>query len=115
MGRRREAVCDIYNLVIAAFLIASPWLFALTRETARADAWLSGIVIVLLSRGARPVCRMGGMDRSRLRGLDRSLAVAARFSAHGRDARRCWNWSGGDVSGRARALAHSLHGPTARP
>ena len=52
MGRRREAVCDIYNLVIAAFLIASPWLFALTRETARADACLSGIVIVLLSSAA---------------------------------------------------------------
>jgi hypothetical protein len=52
MGRRREAVCDVYNLAIAAFLIASPWLFALTRETARADAWLSGIVIALLASAA---------------------------------------------------------------
>lgn len=52
MGRRREAVCDIYNLVIAAFLIGSPWLLALTRETARADAWLSSIVIALLSSAA---------------------------------------------------------------
>jgi hypothetical protein len=52
MGRRREAVCDIYNLVIAAFLIVSPWLFALTRETARADAWVTGIIIALLSSAA---------------------------------------------------------------
>ena len=52
MGRRREAVCDIYNLVIAALLIVSPWLFAFTRETARADAWVAGIVIALLSSAA---------------------------------------------------------------
>ena len=52
MGRRREAVFDIYNLVIAAFLIVSPWLLALTRETARVDAWLSGIVIALLALAA---------------------------------------------------------------
>jgi SPW repeat len=52
MRRRREAVCDIYNLVIAAVLIVSPWLFALTRETARADAWLSGIIIASLSCAA---------------------------------------------------------------
>jgi hypothetical protein len=52
MARRREAVCDIYNLAIAALLIVSPWLFALTRETARADAWLTGIVIAVLSSAA---------------------------------------------------------------
>ena len=47
--RRREAVCDIYNLVTAALLILSPWLFALTRQSARTDAWLSGLVIAWLS------------------------------------------------------------------
>jgi hypothetical protein len=52
MTRRREAVCDIYNLAIAVLLILSPWLFALTRQTARADALLSGLVIALLSSAA---------------------------------------------------------------
>ena len=108
MGRRREAVFDIYNLVIAAFLIVSPWLFALTRETARADAWLSGIVIALLCLAALRLCWMGGMDRVGLRGLGRGLAVAARFSAYDRDARRCRHRNRSDVHGRARALAHSL-------
>jgi hypothetical protein len=52
MVRRREAVFDIYNLVIAAFLMLSPWLFALARPTARTDAWLSGLVVALLSVAA---------------------------------------------------------------
>ena len=52
MVRRREAVFDIYNLVIAAFLTLSPWLFALARPTARTDAWLSGLVVALLSVAA---------------------------------------------------------------
>ncbi len=50
--RRREAVFDIYNLVMAGFLIVSPWLFALTRHPARADAWLSGLMIAFLSLAA---------------------------------------------------------------
>jgi hypothetical protein len=37
---------------VAAFLIVSPWLFALARPTARTDAWLSGVIIALLSLAA---------------------------------------------------------------
>ena len=100
MGRRREAGCvDIYNLVIAAFMMrCSPWLFALARKTARADAWLSGIAIVLLSSAAIVLfAEWEEWIRPGLRRLDRGVAVAARFPAHGRDARVRRHWNCGDV------------------
>ena len=50
--RRREAVFDIYNLVIGAFLFLSPWLLGLTRENARLDSWAVGAAIVVLSLAA---------------------------------------------------------------
>ncbi len=50
--RRRESVLDIYNLVLGAFLVLSPWLFAYARQSARLDAWGSGLVIVAMSIAA---------------------------------------------------------------
>jgi SPW repeat len=49
--RRREAVLDLYNAVLGAALLLSPWLFALTRGPARVDAWAVGAAIILLSLG----------------------------------------------------------------
>jgi hypothetical protein len=52
LKRRREAVFDVYNLVIGAFLFMSPWLLGLTRENARLDIWAVGAAIVVLSLAA---------------------------------------------------------------
>src|SRR6516165_1482883 len=49
---RREAVLDVYVLILGAMLLLSPWVMALARGPARADAWVSGAVIVALSAGA---------------------------------------------------------------
>lgn len=47
--KRREAVLDLYNAALGAFLFASPWLFAFNYAPARADAFLSGAVLMLVS------------------------------------------------------------------
>jgi hypothetical protein len=49
---RNESVLDLYNVVIAAILLASPWLFRLTNGTARMDFWISGVAIVAISVAA---------------------------------------------------------------
>jgi hypothetical protein len=46
---RREAVLDLYSLVVGIFLFASPWLFALTSENARIDIWASSALIATTS------------------------------------------------------------------
>jgi SPW repeat len=49
---RRETPLDIYNLVLGATLLASPWLFSYAREAARADDWASGATVIALSAAA---------------------------------------------------------------
>src|SRR5262249_28876585 len=49
---RREAVLDLYNLVLAVLLFASPWLFKLTNGTARLDFCVGGAAIAAISIGA---------------------------------------------------------------
>lgn len=49
---REAAVLDIYNLLLGLFLALSPWLFAYSREVVRADAWISGAIVVVLSCAA---------------------------------------------------------------
>lgn len=49
---RREAVLDLYNLVLAVLLFASPWLFKLTNGTARLEFWVGGAAIAAISIGA---------------------------------------------------------------
>jgi hypothetical protein len=49
---RRESALDLYNLVLAAILLASPWLFTLTNTTARIDLWASSLAIILISLAA---------------------------------------------------------------
>ncbi len=46
---RREAVLDLYNLLLAALLLASPWLFKLTNGTARIEMWAIGAAIAGIS------------------------------------------------------------------
>jgi hypothetical protein len=49
---RRESVLDVYSIVIAAVLFASPWLFKLTNGTAKLDFWISSVAIVAISLAA---------------------------------------------------------------
>lgn len=49
---RREAILDVYNLMLAVFLAASPWLFAYRQGVMRTDAWLSAAVLLALSVAA---------------------------------------------------------------
>lgn len=49
--KRREAVLDIYQFVLAAVLFAGPWLFASARDTATAaiDARISALLVATVS------------------------------------------------------------------
>lgn len=49
---RRESVLDLYNLVLAALLFVSPWVFAFTNATAKLDVWAAGAAIAVISVGA---------------------------------------------------------------
>ena len=49
---RSESVLDLYNLVLAVVLFASPWLFSLTNGTARMDFWVSSVAVVAISLAA---------------------------------------------------------------
>jgi hypothetical protein len=49
---RRESALDVYNLVFAAVLLATPWLFALTNSTGKIDLWASGAAIAVISLAA---------------------------------------------------------------
>jgi len=49
---RKESVLDLYNLVLAMFLLISPWLFARANPTAAIDLRVSGAAIAILSLAA---------------------------------------------------------------
>jgi hypothetical protein len=49
---RPYSVLDAYNLVLGAFLFASPWLVASTKGTMGEEAWVSGALIMLISAAA---------------------------------------------------------------
>src|SRR5512141_2335660 len=49
---RRESALDVYNLLLAMFLLISPWLFARANGTAAADLRASGAAIATLSLAA---------------------------------------------------------------
>jgi hypothetical protein len=49
---RRESALDLYNLVLAAILLITPWLFTLTNKTARIDLWASSLAVILISLAA---------------------------------------------------------------
>jgi len=47
--RRREAVLDLYNILLAAFLFATPWLFTYSNEITRWDMWMTGATIAAIA------------------------------------------------------------------
>ncbi|WP_407179107.1 SPW repeat protein [Bradyrhizobium sp. STM 3562] len=49
---QRESVLDMYNLLLAAVLIVSPWLFKMTNAPGKFDLWASGAVIAVVSLAA---------------------------------------------------------------
>ena len=49
---RRESILDIYNLLLAAFLFISPWMFAQANGIAAADLRVSGVAVAILSLAA---------------------------------------------------------------
>jgi hypothetical protein len=49
---RKESVLDLYNLVLAMFLVISPWFFARANLTAAIDLRVSGAAIAILSLAA---------------------------------------------------------------
>jgi hypothetical protein len=49
---RPESVLDFYNLLLAAVLLVSPWLFTLTNPAGRLDLLASGVAIAAISLGA---------------------------------------------------------------
>ena len=48
----RETVLDLYNLLLAALLFVSPWLFRLTNGSGKMDLWATGAVVALISLAA---------------------------------------------------------------
>lgn len=49
---RHDSILEIYNLVLAVFVFASPWLFAYVSRPARLDLWVTSIAIAVLSFAA---------------------------------------------------------------
>ena len=49
---RNESALDLYNMVLATLLFASPWMFSLTNGTARMDFWICSAAVVAISLGA---------------------------------------------------------------
>ena len=46
---RKESVLDIYNLLLALFLFATPWLFAYGNADAKIDLWASSAAVAAVS------------------------------------------------------------------
>src|SRR5262245_18207730 len=46
---KRNAILEIYQLVLALFLFVSPWLFAFAHGTLRIDTWVSAALIAIVS------------------------------------------------------------------
>jgi hypothetical protein len=45
-------ILDVYNLILAVCLFASPWLFAYASGAARMDLWASSVLIAIASAAA---------------------------------------------------------------
>ena len=54
---RRESILDVYELVLAGFLLVSPWLFAFGHGTIGADAWISATLVAVFSLAALVIFR----------------------------------------------------------
>jgi hypothetical protein len=47
-----EKFCDLANLILGAVLIFSPWIFGFAAGAQSQNAWITGIIIVVLSIAA---------------------------------------------------------------
>jgi hypothetical protein len=62
--KRQHAILEIYQLVLAVFLFASPWLFAYANGPLRIDTWIcAGIVVALSAVDAHRLPGVGRVDR----------------------------------------------------
>jgi SPW repeat len=46
---RKNAVLEVYQLVLAVFLFVSPWLFAFAHGTLRVGTWVSAALVAAIS------------------------------------------------------------------
>jgi hypothetical protein len=46
---RRNAILEVYQLVLAIFLFVSPWLFAFAHGTLRVDTWVGAALVFAIS------------------------------------------------------------------
>ena len=46
---RKNAILEVYQLVLAVFLFVSPWLFAFAHGTLRIDTWVSAALVAIVS------------------------------------------------------------------
>ena len=106
---RHHAILEIYQLVLAAFLFVSPWLFAFAHGTLRIDTWVSAALVAVISL-SRAHCIPGleRMDRLHPRSLDCSFTVGAGLPAHGGDVHKPGRRPLDCVPGAARPLADPL-------
>ena len=49
---RRNAILEVYQLVLAIFLFVSPWLFAFAHGSLRVDTWVNAALVAIVSFGA---------------------------------------------------------------
>ena len=47
--RRQHPILEIYQLLLAAFLFVSPWLFAFAHGTLRIDTWICAGIVAAVS------------------------------------------------------------------
>ena len=52
MEWKNERVCDVLNLILGGFLVASPWLFGFASGAQSQNAIISGLIIAVLSIAA---------------------------------------------------------------
>ena len=85
---KRNAVLEIYQLVLAIFLFVSPWLFAFAHGTLRIDTWVSAAIVAVISLLALIAFRgLGRVDRLYRRPVDCRFTVGAGLPAHASDVR----------------------------
>ena len=97
-----ESVLDIYNLLLAMVLFASPWFFAHASRTAGIDLWLSSAAIIILSLAA--IVAYSTWEEWINLALGLWLVVSALFARlcpHAGDAFQHRNWFGDRVLRRA--------------
>lgn len=49
---RRNAILEVYQLVLAIFLFVSPWLFAFAHGSLRVGTWITAALVAIVSFGA---------------------------------------------------------------